>query len=59
MAENTVGALAERLDRHGGLAEGCYQYRNGRAIRNELIWGDYYLLEAALAIDRRIDTSVL
>jgi unsaturated chondroitin disaccharide hydrolase len=57
-AENTVEALSDRLTHHGGLGDGCYQYRKGRAIRNELIWGDYFLLEASLAIEGKIDTSV-
>ncbi len=30
----------------GMLTNGCYDYNNNRAINNELIWGDYYLMEA-------------
>lgn len=30
----------------GILTEGCFDYTRGEAIENELIWGDYFLLEA-------------
>lgn len=29
----------------GMLLEGCFNARDGADTRNELIWGDYYLLE--------------
>ncbi|HEX2819730.1 MAG TPA: hypothetical protein VHO07_06125 [Streptosporangiaceae bacterium] len=51
-AEHITDALAARhLAAHGGLRDGCYEQRNGLATSNELIWGDYFLLEALLALD--------
>jgi unsaturated chondroitin disaccharide hydrolase len=32
--------------RTSGLGHSCYNIKNGEAIDNEVIWGDYFLLEA-------------
>jgi unsaturated chondroitin disaccharide hydrolase len=59
-AERTVDALAERhLDRHGGLRDGCYDQHQNLATANELIWGDYFLLEALLALNGIIKPGAL
>ncbi len=34
----------------GILTQGCFNKRNGVATEHELIWGDYFLLEALLAL---------
>jgi hypothetical protein len=39
--------------------DGCYNARKGLATRNELIWGDYLALEAALALKGDLATAVL
>lgn len=61
-AERMIDAL---IDRHltgmnpgdlrppGILADGCYNQRIELATANELIWGDYMLLEALLCIEDR------
>jgi unsaturated chondroitin disaccharide hydrolase len=38
----------------GILTEGCYNKHIDLAIRNELIWGDYYLFEALQVLDGKI-----
>ncbi|MCW2538323.1 MAG: putative unsaturated glucuronyl hydrolase [Frankiales bacterium] len=43
----------------GALIDGCYNRPKEIAVGFELIWGDYYLLEAALALDGRIDSAML
>jgi unsaturated chondroitin disaccharide hydrolase len=59
-AAGIVDALAARhLAAHGGLRDGCYDQRNGLATSNELVWGDYFLLEALLALDGVIDPGLL
>ncbi|MGA8459876.1 MAG: hypothetical protein WB800_31055 [Streptosporangiaceae bacterium] len=59
-AEHIIDALAARhLAAHGGLRDGCYEQRNGIATSNELIWGDYFLLEALLALDGVIRPGTL
>jgi unsaturated chondroitin disaccharide hydrolase len=59
-AEHIVDALAARhLAAHGGLRDGCYEQRNGLATSNELVWGDYFLLEALLALDGIISPGAL
>ena len=58
-AEATVAALAGHYltpltdaDARppGILTQGCFNKRNGVAMEHELIWGDYFLLEALLAL---------
>jgi hypothetical protein len=52
-ARNTVNALHTRhISVHGGLIDGRY----GQSSR-ELIWGDYFMLEAALALDAILDAT--
>ena len=59
-AEHICDALAARhLAADGGLRDGCYEQRNGLATSNELIWGDYFLLEALLALDDVIRPGTL
>jgi unsaturated chondroitin disaccharide hydrolase len=59
-AERIVDALAERhLTRHGGLGDGCYDQHQRLATAHELIWGDYFLLEALLALDAAINPGAL
>ena len=59
-AERIVDALAERhLTRHGGLSDGCYDQHQNLATASELIWGDYFLLEALLALDGVIKPGTL
>ena len=59
-AEHIVDALAERhLARHGGLRDGCYDQHQNLATASELIWGDYFLLEALLALDGAIEPGTL
>jgi unsaturated chondroitin disaccharide hydrolase len=59
-AEHIVDSLVGRhLGPHGGLRDGCYSMRKGIATRNELVWGDYFLLEALLALDGSIDPATL
>lgn len=50
--------LAERMgDREhpGRLLDGCYNGRRGIAVDHELVWGTYFLLEALLVLDGRLD----
>jgi unsaturated chondroitin disaccharide hydrolase len=58
-AERTIEALVRRHltptdpadpRPHGILADGCFDHRAGVAMSNELIWGDYYLLESLLVL---------
>ena len=59
-AERIVDALAERhLARDGGLRDGCYDQHHKLATASELIWGDYFLLEALLALDGVIKPGTL
>jgi unsaturated chondroitin disaccharide hydrolase len=59
-AERIVDALAGRhLARHGGLGDGCYDQHQNLATASELIWGDYFLLEALLALDGVIKAGTL
>ena len=59
-AEHIIDALTARhLAAHGGLRDGCYEQRNRLATSNELIWGDYFLLEALLALDEVIRPGTL
>lgn len=43
----------------GMLVEGCYNRRIGLATRAELIWGDYFLLEALSVLTGRVETGLL
>ena len=57
-AATTLTALADHhLNRHGGLIDGCYNRVKNLAISNELICGNYFLLETALALDAIIDPT--
>jgi unsaturated chondroitin disaccharide hydrolase len=55
-AERTLSQLCRHVtptspdDRRppGMLVDGCYHYPHRLAIADELVWGDYYLLEACL-----------
>jgi unsaturated chondroitin disaccharide hydrolase len=59
-AEQITTALAARHQAaHGGLRDGCYEQRNGLATAHELIWGDYFFLEALLALDDVISPGML
>jgi unsaturated chondroitin disaccharide hydrolase len=59
-AEHIINALAARhLAAHGGLRDGCYEQRTGLATSHELIWGDYFMLEALLALDEMIRPATL
>jgi hypothetical protein len=35
---------------YGGLVDGCYNARKASGAQDELIWGDYFALEAALGL---------
>lgn len=43
----------------GMLLDGCYDRRTGRAPQHELVWGDYFLFEALLALTGRLDPIAL
>ncbi len=58
-AAQMLAALAGHIGPHGGLVDGCYNAPQGLAPRHELIWGDYFALETALALDGTIDPAVL
>jgi unsaturated chondroitin disaccharide hydrolase len=59
-AERIVDALAEHhLAGPGGLSDGCYDQHQNLATASELIWGDYFLLEALLALDGVIKPGTL
>ena len=63
----TVRALVERYlaPTHAGdarprgmLTEGCWQRNQGMSTRHELVWGDYFLLEALLMLTGRIERVI-
>lgn len=68
---SAIGSLAALTGNHltptdegerrpaGMLLHGCYNRRIGLAVDDELIWGDYFLLEALLAATGRLDTRAL
>jgi len=67
-AETMVSALVSRhltpvdgADRRppGMLVDGCYNRRIGLATSSELVWGNYFLLESALALSGRLDPAIL
>jgi hypothetical protein len=41
-----------------GLQDGCYHCRANRAPANELVWGDFHLLDALLALAGELDPLV-
>ncbi|MCY1547528.1 Unsaturated glucuronyl hydrolase [compost metagenome] len=41
----------------GILTGGCFNKRNGVAMDNELVWGDYFLFESLLILAGRIDAT--
>jgi unsaturated chondroitin disaccharide hydrolase len=52
--------FSERDERPAGmLTEGCFNGRTGQAIKNELIWGDYFLSEALLVLAGLLDPSAI
>lgn len=56
-AVSSVDALLDRyLDQSGALTHGCYNNRIGLATCNELVWGDYFLLESLAVLTGRLDT---
>jgi len=59
--ETAVTKLVERVDLgpSGGLVDGCYSHKEHKAERHELIWGDYFALEAMLALDGVVDPGRL
>lgn len=68
VAERTVRAL---VSRHltpvgagdsrpvGILADGCFDPKNGVATQSELIWGDYFLLEALNVLAGRLPADAI
>jgi unsaturated chondroitin disaccharide hydrolase len=42
----------------GILTEGCWQHNEGMATRHELVWGDYFMLEALLCMDGRLEDGL-
>jgi unsaturated chondroitin disaccharide hydrolase len=59
-AQGTLHALStQHINAHGGLIDGCYSLPEGLATSNELIWGDYFMLETALALDGSLDLTHL
>lgn len=68
VAQDTVRVLVQRhltptgaLDQRppGVLADGCFDPKNGVAVANELIWGDYFLFEALGILSGRLNVGVL
>lgn len=49
------GLLAAALAGHWLLLDGCHHRRAGLAPANELVWGDYYLLQALLVLAGELD----
>lgn len=57
-ATSTVAALAGgHIGTHGGLIDGCYHHNKGLAVSDELIWGDYFLMEATLTLAGVLDPA--
>ena len=61
LVDGDLGRLDTRLDQRqpGMLINGCYNKRIGLATSNELIWGDYFLLEALLTLQGKLNTVIL
>lgn len=55
VAERLVGALSGHVTERG-LQDGCHHLRRGLAPANELVWGDFHLLEAVLLLDGDLPT---
>jgi len=54
-ARATVAALVKRhLRSNGILGDGCFDPKNDKAVANELIWGDYFLLECLAKLSGRL-----
>lgn len=59
-AHRMVRTLVDRyLTPTGMLTSGCYNHRIGLAVDNELIWGDYFLLEALLVLTDKIEPGMV
>jgi unsaturated chondroitin disaccharide hydrolase len=66
-AERMAAALIDHLTPIDGaderppgmLLDACYNHRLRLATHHELIWGDYFLLEAARALSGALDTRGL
>jgi unsaturated chondroitin disaccharide hydrolase len=64
-AERTVDALLPHVTTGGDgrpagmLLDGCYHFGTGLAVANELVWGDYHLLEALLMLAGELDPLAL
>jgi unsaturated chondroitin disaccharide hydrolase len=59
-AEAIVTALTERfLDQRGVLSHGCDDKPRKVATKHELIWGSYYLLEAADVLAGRLPATAI
>lgn len=43
----------------GALIDACYHHRLGLATEHELIWGDYFFLEALLVATHQLDSAQL
>lgn len=41
----------------GIVGNACYNHRIGLAVRSEVIWGTYFLLESLLTLTNRLDTT--
>ncbi len=59
VAHATAEALVKRhLTRNGILADGCFDPKNDKATANELIWGDYFLLETLARLSGRLNVAI-
>jgi unsaturated chondroitin disaccharide hydrolase len=60
LVENYLTPVSSRDTRLPGiLTEGCYNPRLDLAVRNELVWGDYYLFESLLVLSGKLDPLLL
>ena len=68
VAERTIRALIEwhltptsSSDTRpiGLLTDGCFDPKNGVATQNELIWGDYFLLESLCVLTGRLPADAI